>query len=155
MSDFLTIVLASLAGTSAMILFIETIQRVAGIHVDLVRAIGTLFTSVEKQAFFLGILLIYFIGVFFGFLYAGVLTWAPIGTLGSTMILTTLIGLIHGMVVGLILVMTSAASGPATAPGGDAHWPAAIIGSISFLIAVAAGILSWTSRSTHRPEASP
>ena len=81
-------------------------------NADMVRAIGSIFVQPESEAYPIGLVVHYSVGVFFAFLYALLLEYAPIKTPESALIMSTFAGLVHGLVVSIMLVVAVAEHHP-------------------------------------------
>lgn len=106
----LKIAFAGVAGTTAMILLMGLIHGLKWAEADMVRAIGSLYTESEKEAFPVGLVVHMTGGVFFAFLYALLVSVAPIppGSAGAVFLVCLLTGVFHGMVVGIFLAVVVA-----------------------------------------------
>ena len=101
----LIIGLAGVLGTTAMIGVMSWIHHLKLANADMVRAIGTLFTKSNDLSRFYGLVVNYSFGIFFAFVYAFLMGLSPVLTPGSAVIITLLTGLVHGLMVGLMLIV--------------------------------------------------
>ena len=112
MNHILLIIIAGLVGTSAMVVTMAFIHSRKMANADMVRAIGTIFIQPESEAYSIGLIVHYSVGVFFAFLYAFLLEYAPIKTPEAALIMSTFAGLVHGLVVSIMLVVAVAEHHP-------------------------------------------
>ena len=110
--DFLSIALSGLLGTTAMIFIMTFIHRMKWANADMVRAVGSMITGTYENSFYFGLFAHYLIGVGFSFLYALLISVAPVQSPGSTEIIAGLAGLVHGLIVGLLLMVEVAEHHP-------------------------------------------
>ncbi len=113
-SDVVRIAGAGIAGTTAMTLVMGLIHGFGWANADMVRAIGTLYTRKEDNAFSVGLSVHYGAGILFAFLYAVALYFAPIQspTAFSTVLVCILISFFHGLVVSMLLAIEVAEHHP-------------------------------------------
>jgi hypothetical protein len=106
----LKIVFAGLAGTTAMILLMGLIHGLKWAEADMVRAIGSLYTEEEEGALPVGLVVHMTGGVFFAFLYALLISVAPIPPTspGAVFLVCLLAGVFHGFVVSIFLAVVVA-----------------------------------------------
>ena len=112
MVDLLGIVSAGLVGTSCMMAAMWWATKRNWVEADMVRAIGSLFTRSEENAFWPGLVIHYSAGIFFASVYSILLRVAPVVTAESAVALTTAFGLVHGIVVALLLIIAVAEHHP-------------------------------------------
>jgi hypothetical protein len=106
------IVVAGLVATSAMVVFMQAIHRRGWANADMIRAIGSILTRSEKEAWKPGVVIHYTIGVFFAFAYSVLLAISPASSFLGVLVLSTFIGMVHGVVVGLMLTILVAEHHP-------------------------------------------
>jgi len=111
--DFLySTILAGIAGTSGMTLFMYLITRSGLSNADMVRAIGSKLTQSLQSAFAVGIILHFVSGIIFAMLYT--LAFNFLGLHGVMPLLGAGLGFgfLHGFVLSFILVTTVAEHHP-------------------------------------------
>jgi hypothetical protein len=106
------IALAGIGGTSAMIAFMTLIHRSKLANADMIRAIGSAITGSKQDSFLYGLGIHYSMGIFFAFSYALLNSYAPIQTPGSIILLGGLTGMVHGVVIGLLIMVVVAEHHP-------------------------------------------
>jgi len=106
------IVFAGFMGTSFMTLFLSIVHRAEIANGDMVRAIGSVFTRSEKNALGVGLTLHYIAGIFFAFLYALVVSAAPISIQRGIVIVCTATGFFHGLGMSMLLAVAVAENHP-------------------------------------------
>ena len=113
LNEVILVVLSGLISSTAMVVFLELVHGFRFAKADMIRAIGSLMTHDRSTAFAPGLFIHYASGVLFAFLYAGIGVLA----FGSGIIVPdffivlsvmTLVGLFHGMVVTMSLVIAVA-----------------------------------------------
>ncbi len=103
---------AGIIGTAGMEVLLQSITKSGMANADMARAVGSLFTKKLENSYRIGILLQTISGIIFAFLYAIIIVYFNVhGFLMSTGA-GTVIGFIHGAVVGFILVAAVAESHP-------------------------------------------
>jgi len=110
--NFLTIAFAGFLGTTTMIAAMTFIHKMKWANADMVRAIGSMILGTYENSLYVGLLAHYTIGMSISFLYTLLISFAPIQTPGSTEIIAGLVGLVHGLMVGLILMVEAAEHHP-------------------------------------------
>src|SRR5438874_1518438 len=110
--EVLWVLTAGLVGTSAMIALMTTIHHLKWANADMVRAIGSIYTRSYEDSFFPGLLLHYSVGVSLAFVYALIVGMAPVATPGAIVMVSTGLGLAHGVIVGLMLAAFVAENHP-------------------------------------------
>lgn len=106
------ILLAGLVGTSFMMIIMSLIHFRKLANANMVKAIGTLFTRDEMKATVLGLVIHYSVGMGFAYLYALLWSFAPIREPLATFALILFTGLLHGIVVGALLIVEVAEHHP-------------------------------------------
>jgi len=105
-------VLAGMVGTAGLSGFLSFLTRAGVARVPMVEALGSLLTRSRHRAVEVGLLLHVLAGIFFGMFY----TWAlmAIGQPGVVMclFLGVLIGLLHGILFSICLIVIVAESHP-------------------------------------------
>lgn len=101
--DILFFLTAGFAGTTALILVMGTIHLLGLANSNMVEAVGSLITKTTKNSFVPGLIIEYIGGFIFVAVYAAILNMAPVQTLASTLFLSTILGLAHGTIVGMVL----------------------------------------------------
>jgi len=110
--NFLMVGLAGFLATTAMILVMTFIHKMKWANADMIRAVGSMITGSYEGSFYFGLIAHYSIGIGFSFLYTLLIAVAPIHTPGSTEIITALVGFVHGLMVGLLLMVEVAEHHP-------------------------------------------
>ncbi len=103
--DGFDIIVAGIVATTAMVLVMEAIHRMGWANADMVRAVGSIFTRSDHGAFGIGLTVHYLMGILFAFAYTFILSIAPIYSFKAVVILSTTMGMVHGMVVGLLITI--------------------------------------------------
>ncbi|MGE0172868.1 MAG: hypothetical protein AB7T49_08790 [Oligoflexales bacterium] len=118
MNTFLIVLLAGVAGTLAMTIFMYVCHWSKFANGDMVRAIGSIFTKKYENSFVPGLAVHFTNGILFAFIYY--YAWQRLGILGAAettdMNVMPLIGLmtgfVHGFVVSFSLVVAVAEHHP-------------------------------------------
>lgn len=112
--DFVCIVGAGIAGTTAMTLVMGLIHGFGWANADMIRAIGSLYTRREDNSFPVGLSVHFTAGILFAFCYAIALGFAPIQspTASSTVLVCILMSFFHGLVVSMLLAIEVAEHHP-------------------------------------------
>jgi hypothetical protein len=110
--EFLTIALSGFLATTAMIAVMTLIHKMKWANADMVRAVGSMITGAYENSFFIGLMAHYLIGIGFSFIYTLLISSAPVQSPGSTEIIAGLAGLVHGLMVGLLLMVEVAEHHP-------------------------------------------
>jgi uncharacterized membrane protein YagU involved in acid resistance len=110
--NFLMIGLSGFLGTTAMIAIMSFIHRMKWANADMIRAVGSIVTGSYENSFYVGLIVHYAVGISFSFLYTLIIAVAPIQTPGSTEIIAGLTGVVHGLMVGLLLMVEVAEHHP-------------------------------------------
>jgi hypothetical protein len=100
----LSIILAGVLGTTAMILLMGLMHGLNLANADMVRAIGSFYTQSYKKSLVPGLIINYFFGIIFSLGYAALIGMAPETGPSVTLALATAIGFVHGIVIGLFLI---------------------------------------------------
>lgn len=103
-------ILAGLLGVAVLTFFVRRARFIMLPETDMVRAIGSLITKNYENALIPGAIAHIFAGIVFAFAYAFALNTAP-SPEGSAMVIIvvcSLIGLVHGIMVTLFLVISVA-----------------------------------------------
>ena len=103
---------AGIIGTSAMTLMLFIMTKLEIVQVDMVRAVGSIFTKSLDSANSLGLLIHYIFGIFFAFLYTIIIVLLNIDTVFKSIVVGSTIGFIHGFVVSFLLVVAVAEHHP-------------------------------------------
>jgi hypothetical protein len=105
-SDINAVVIIALAGilaTTVMIGVMSVVHYFKLANADMVRAIGSMYTRSYERSLVPGLIIHYFFGLFFAFAYAFLIGIAPVLTPGSTIVILSFAGFVHGLIVGLFL----------------------------------------------------
>ncbi len=97
------LILAGFTSTTVMTSLMFLIHKLKWANVDMTRAIGSLYTHSYELSYPIGLMIHYSFGIFFAFIYAKLVDISPVLTPGSVLIITTFVGLVHGVTVGLLL----------------------------------------------------
>ena len=146
--SILAIILAGLIGTSAMIAAMALIHKLKLANADMVRAIGGIYTKSHESSFLPGLIIHYFNGIVFALLYSFLLSFSPVLSPGTAMIICGLTGFVHGLMVGLFLMVMVAEYHPIPEfrNAGPDVAAAHVFGHIVYGIAVGSVFaLGWTS----------
>jgi len=103
---------AGILGTTAMVAIMSLIHHMKWANADMVRAIGSVYTKSRDLSLFYGLMTHYSFGIFFAFAYSALFSVAPVISSGSIIIIGTLTGLVHGLMVGLLLSVVVAEHHP-------------------------------------------
>lgn len=136
--SLLGIILAGLIGTTAMVGIMSLITRLKFANADMVRAVGSVYTKSYEGSLMPGLIIHYFNGILFGLIYSFMLSFAPVLTPGASVIICGLTGFVHGLIVGLFLMVMVAEYHPMPEfrQAGPDVAIAHVIGHIFFGIAV-------------------
>lgn len=88
------------------------LHRMKWANADMVRAIGSIYTRSYELSLIPGLIIHYTVGLFFAFLYALLVGFAPLSTPGAVFILANAVGLVHGLTIGLLLEIVVAEHHP-------------------------------------------
>jgi len=106
------IVIAGLISTILMCLILGAITRLEIANADMIRALGSIYTKDYSNSFKQGFIFMLFSGVFFSFIYYIIINFfVPIPGI-QTVLAGLAMGLFHGMVVSLGLVVIVAEHHP-------------------------------------------
>ena len=103
---------AGIIGTAGMEILLQSITKSGMANADMARAVGSLFTKKMENSYRIGILIQTMSGIIFAFFYAVVIVYFNVHGFLSCAGAGTLIGFIHGAVVGFVLVAAVAESHP-------------------------------------------
>ena len=133
-ADYINIALAGgLLGTGAMTLLLTVINKSGLTHCDMLRAVGSLKTKSYDNALVPGVIIHFCVGIVFAVLYGLAIERLNLATYSATVAFCTAMGLFHGGIVGLLLVVTVAERHPlpefqkAGFGVAAAHWIAHIV----------------------------
>lgn len=107
-----TIVIAGLISTVLMCVVLETTTRLKLANADMIRALGSLFTGKFDNSMKPGLIFMLLSGVFFGFVYYAIINFFVPSPGIATVLAGLAMGLFHGMVVSLALVVIVAEHHP-------------------------------------------
>ncbi|MEO5969884.1 MAG: hypothetical protein ABIQ95_08150 [Bdellovibrionia bacterium] len=147
------IALAGFVGTSTMLAVMSVLHTLKLANADMVRAIGSLYTRSIKGSLIPGLIIHYSVGLFFAFLYAKLLGILPITTVGSITIVSTFLGFVHGIIVGLALEVRVAVYHPVPEfkKVGFAVVVAHIVGHIAYGLSVGIVYAQFLDQMPFRP----
>lgn len=94
--NFWSILVAGVIATTAIGLAVSLIHRSKITHRDFLQALGSMVTKQVQGSFFTGLLIHYFMGILFAFIYAYLISLAPIKSISEIIILGVCLGLFHG-----------------------------------------------------------
>ena len=112
MPTILIIVLAGLMATAAMSIVMNIITRAGMANADMIRAIGSIVTRQLEGAYFVGVVLHFFVGAVISIFYVGFISLIDPTSLIGSMGAGAMIGLFHGIAFGFILVAAVAEHHP-------------------------------------------
>ena len=112
MYNIIIIIIAGLVSTAVMCGFLELVTKSKLANADMIRAIGSMFTSSYENALKPGLIIQFSFGVVFAFIYFGVLSFFSAGNPAIAIVGGIVIGFFHGMVVGLSIVISVAEHHP-------------------------------------------
>ena len=110
--DILIILMAGACATLTMIAVMYLIHLMKWANADMIRAVGSIVTQSYDYAFITGLMIHFSSGLFFSLVYAKLVGFAPVITVASVIVLTTFVGLVHGLIVGLFLTVLVAEHHP-------------------------------------------
>lgn len=96
---------AGIIGTTGMTVFLWVITKLDVVHVDMVRAVGSMFTKSLDSATGVGLVAHYITGIIFAFLYVIILSIVNVNDVFQSTVIGSTIGFIHGFVVSFLLVV--------------------------------------------------
>ncbi|MDB5038601.1 MAG: hypothetical protein JWQ35_2129 [Bacteriovoracaceae bacterium] len=105
MSIVFTILLAGIAGTSGMTLFLYAMHGRKIRTGDIIRAVGSIVTRSEKNAFFVGLILHYCMGIFFAFVYSLLIGLSPVKSHLDSILFCSFFGFLHGVIMVIIFTI--------------------------------------------------
>ena len=82
---------------------IRVVHRFQWANVDLIRALGSLYTLSYEESLAPGLFIHYALGILFAFVYAFVIGLAPVSTPWVAFLISAFVSIVHGVVVGLLL----------------------------------------------------
>ncbi len=138
---------AGIVGTAGMEILLQSITKSGMANADMARAVGSLFTKSMSNAYKFGIIIQTFSGIIFAFLYTLVIVYFNVHGFLSSAGAGTLIGFIHGAVVGFVLVAAVAESHPmkefreAGFSVAVAHWIGHLV--YGLLVGVVIGLMGY------------
>lgn len=92
-------------GTSGMTALLWIITKLDIVHVDMVRAVGSLFTKSMDSAIGVGLVAHYATGIILAFFYVLIISIIDINDVFQATVIGSTIGFIHGFVVSFLLVV--------------------------------------------------
>jgi len=112
-AEFLVVTLAAgIFGTGLMTLVMTWITRSGFAHVDMIEAIGSLFTKTTENARLIGGLLHFIAGVVFAMIYTFIINLVGATGLPGSVLVGTLLGAFQGFVMSFLLVIWVAENHP-------------------------------------------
>lgn len=112
MIEILQTILAGIIATAAMCVALYIIQWRGLAEADMVRAIGSIVTRNEQNAMPIGLVIQFFSGIVFAFIYISVWSTLPIAEFQHYVLLGLVTGFAHGLVVSFMLVVLVAEHHP-------------------------------------------
>ncbi len=103
---------AGIIGTAGMEVLLQSITKSGMANADMARAVGSLFTKKLENSYRIGIMIQTISGIIFAFFYAIIIVYFNVHGFLSAAGAGTLIGFIHGAIVGFVLVAAVAESHP-------------------------------------------
>ncbi|MGE0614447.1 MAG: DUF6789 family protein [Bacteriovoracia bacterium] len=111
--EIILIVFAGLLGTTLMMAFMVLVSKLTKTPTDMVRALGSLWTRKLQNSYGIGLFILYLGGIFFSVIYYAILRAAPLpATYSAIWMMGTMMGVVHGMVVALLLIIAVAEHHP-------------------------------------------
>jgi len=138
-------VVAGVIGTTGMTVFLWIITKLDVVHVDMVRAIGSMFTKSLESATGVGLIAHYITGIILAFFYVLILSIIDISNVFQAVVISSTIGFIHGFIVSFMLVVAVGEHHPLEQfrqPGltvAVGHYAGHLV--YGFLVGLAAGIM--------------
>jgi hypothetical protein len=105
-------ILGGLLGTGGMTLVLYSFDRAGLTNGDMVRAIGSIFTKSYENAFVPGIILHFLSGIIFSLIYTIIIDLFNVDSIAGVISYAITIGIFHGAVVALLLVVAVAEHHP-------------------------------------------
>jgi len=99
------IILSGIIGTTLMTVITKWVNQREYPAANLIEIIGSLWTRNKKDAFRVGLVLHYWAGIAFAFIYSLLLSFAPVRSTIGAVCLTTAVGFVHGLTVGLMMMV--------------------------------------------------
>ncbi|SMF03093.1 hypothetical protein [Pseudobacteriovorax antillogorgiicola] len=101
---FSAVVLAGLIASLAMMGIMQLITYAGIANGDMIRAVGSLFTKQLKGSFGIGLAIYLLFGILFSWLYLSILSAIPQQRPEILLLIATLGGFVHGLLIGFALV---------------------------------------------------
>ena len=98
--NYLSLLIGGVAGTTLMTLFLILPRWMGWGKIDVLRAVGALFTGRKEGAMRWGMIIHLFLGILFAFIYAGFLS---LSRLPFNVMTGLLLGSLHGVVIMLLV----------------------------------------------------
>jgi len=99
--------ISGIVGATAMLLVMNWIHHREWAYADMVRTIGGIITgSEDRRAYGMGLFIHYSVGIVFAFVYSVLLGLANIQNFWGNLILTSVGGFGHGLIVGLVITIS-------------------------------------------------
>lgn len=105
MKVVLVTILAGILASTGRVIFLELISKLRAVHVDMIKAIGTLYHGEYGHPLLRGFGAHYFFGIISAFIYLFLLSVIQPGTVVSSAAFGGLIGFFHGCVVSFTLTV--------------------------------------------------
>lgn len=105
MKVILVTLLGAILATTVRVLFLELISKIRNIHVDMIKAIGTLYHGSFHHAILRGLVPHYLFGIVSAFIYLLLLAIFSPGSIAGSAAFGGLIGFFHGCVVSFTLTV--------------------------------------------------
>lgn len=103
---------SGIIGTAGMEILLQSITKSGMANADMARAVGSLFSKKLENSYRIGIMIQTISGIIFAFFYAVIIVYFNVHGFLSSAGAGTLIGFIHGAVVGFVLVAAVAENHP-------------------------------------------
>lgn len=110
----IVIILSGIVATFIMVLFLELVTRTKLANADMVRAIGSILTRDYDKSLIPGLIIQFGFGIIFSFVYFGVMSYFSSAININGILMGSLMGFFHGIVVGFVGVITVAIHHPIT-----------------------------------------
>lgn len=140
-----TAAVAGVIATTGMTILLWIITKLEVVHVDMVRAIGSMFTKSLDSAAGIGLVAHYLTGIILAFFYVLILSIINVSNVFQATVIGSTIGFIHGFVVSFLLVVAVGEHHPLKQfrqPGltvAVAHYAGHLV--YGFLVGLVAGIM--------------
>ncbi len=112
MDLYLTIALIGFIATAIMTLFLYLSRVITKSRVDMISAIGSIFTSDIRRGKLVGFMIHIIAGIIFAFIYLGLASYFGFDSQTDFILFGSIVGFAHGLVVSILLVVLVAEHHP-------------------------------------------